>query len=51
MTQREIEKVKELHRIMQGSKVYAFSCNLCVLVARPADCQGCPVYCQSFSAD
>ena len=51
MNKIEVERVEELHNIVEGSKHYEFSCHLCKLVARPADCQGCPVYCQSFSAD
>ena len=51
MTQIEVEKVEELYNIMKGSRHYAFSCHLCEIVARPRDCKGCPVYCQSFSAD
>lgn len=51
MSTKDKERVKELHNMMQGNKVYTFSCSACKLMARPADCIGCPVYSQSFSAD
>ena len=44
MTKKEIERVQELHKIMQGSKIYAFTCNVCMLLAQTTDCKGCPVY-------
>ena len=44
MTNKEKERVQELHSMMQGNKVYTFSCCVCMLLARPADCKGCPVY-------
>lgn len=44
MTNKEKERVQELHKLMQGNKVYTFSCCVCILLARPADCKGCPVY-------
>lgn len=51
MNKFEVERVEELRNIVEGSKHYTFSCTLCKIVARPSDCKGCPVYCQSFSAD
>lgn len=44
MTQEEIEKVKELHQLVTGSKHFVFSCYMCTMWARTADCKGCPVY-------
>ena len=44
MSTKDKERVKELHDIMQGSKIYVFSCNVCELLAQTADCKGCPVY-------
>lgn len=44
MTKKDIERVQELHNLMQGNKVYTFSCSMCKLLARPEDCKGCPVF-------
>lgn len=44
MTQKEIERVKALHELMQNNSFYSFNCCACMLMARPADCKGCPVY-------
>lgn len=44
MSAKDKERVKELERVLQCSKVYAFSCSVCVLLARPGDCKECPVY-------
>lgn len=49
MNATDTKRIVELHNILEGSSIYAFSCSLCVLVARPADCQGCPVYKQSVT--
>lgn len=44
MSQKDKERVQELHQITKGSKHFVFSCYLCTMWARPADCKGCPVY-------
>lgn len=44
MSQEEIGKVKELHQFASNSKHFVFTCNLCTILARTEDCQGCPVY-------
>lgn len=42
-----ILKIWEIHQHIKPG----FSCNLCKAKVNPPTCQGCPIYCQTFSPD
>ena len=48
MTEEEKEKIFKLYQIHAS---LGFSCSLCKQVLKISTCNGCPIYCQSFSLD
>ena len=50
MTEEEINKILELEEIHKRISP-EFSCSLCKQVLKISTCNGCPIYCQSFSFD
>ena len=50
MTEEEQKKVFKLYQIHSSLKP-EFSCSMCKQVLKISTCNGCPVYCQTFSPD
>lgn len=50
MKEEEKQKILELEEIHKRISP-EFSCSLCKQVLKISTCNGCPIYCQSFSLD
>ena len=50
MTQEDKEAILKIWKIHQRIRP-EFSCTLCKAKINPPTCQGCPIYCQTFSLD
>ena len=50
MSEKEKQKILELEEIHKRISP-EFSCSLCKQVLKISTCDGCPIYCQSFSLD
>ena len=51
MTDKQKLRIIDLCGALTESQFFAFSCHTCKLLVHPDDCQGCPLYSQSFSND